>query len=234
MFRYLFLSLLVYANGSLAPRVPPPTIQEPVKPAIAGQIAGDFVRPGVLGLVPFFLPRQSSISDELPNPAAPAPEAVVYPDFAFSEIVVSTAEKYGVDWRLVAAVISAESNFNPRARSSRGARGLMQVVPATGRIFDVKAAELYDPAKNVEAGVQYLKLLHDRYNGNLEMVVAAYNTGEGAVDRHHGVPPYKVTRAFVKKVMGKYREHQDSAVQAKGTSRTRRTLLTENSGPGGR
>jgi hypothetical protein len=234
MFRHLFLSLLVYANGSAIQKAPaPPTVPESDRPAVVGTTTDEIPRPGLLGLVPYFLPDQPITGDALESPTDPDPEVAAFPDFAFSDIVVTTSEKYGVDWRLVAAVISAESSFNPRARSSKGARGLMQVMPRTAALYDVKPGELYNPRRNVEAGVRHLKMLQERYEGDLELAVAAYNTGEAAVDRHHGIPPYRVTRAFVKKVLSGYHERQDATLQAMGDggSGTGSTLLSRNSGP---
>jgi soluble lytic murein transglycosylase-like protein len=120
-------------------------------------------------------------------------------DFAFSDLVLSVARKHGVDWKLVAAVMKTESNFNPRARSPKGAQGLMQLMPQTAKLYSVTDA--YDPAQNVEAGVRHLKMLLQRYPGNLNLVLAAYNSGEKTVDRYRGIPPYAETRSYVKKVL---------------------------------
>ena len=122
----------------------------------------------------------------------------------YADMVYSIAAKYGVSWQLVASVMKHESNFRPRATSNRGARGLMQLTPRTASRYKVTANELYDPYKNIEAGVQHLRMLIDRYAGNLELAVAAYNTGEFAVDRHRGIPPFRTTRIFVKKVLSQY------------------------------
>jgi soluble lytic murein transglycosylase-like protein len=97
-----------------------------------------------------------------------------------------------------------ESNFKAKATSNRGARGLMQLTPRTASRYKVSAHELYDPYKNIDAGVQHLRMLIDRYSGNLELAIAAYNTGEFAVDRYRGIPPFRTTRAFVKKVLQQY------------------------------
>lgn len=120
-------------------------------------------------------------------------------DFAFSDLVLSVARKHGVDWKLVAAVMKTESNFNPRARSPKGAQGLMQLMPQTAKLYSVTDA--YDPVQNVEAGVRHLKMLLQRYPGNLDLVLAAYNSGEKTVDRYRGIPPYAETRSYVKKVL---------------------------------
>lgn len=125
-------------------------------------------------------------------------------DFAYAQLVLPVAAKYGLDWRLVAAVIQAESGFNPRAISPKGAVGLMQVMPGTAALYGFKRIELYDPAKNVEAGVRHLKMLDDRYSGDMRLILAAYNSGENAVDHYHGVPPFKATRQFVSRVLQNY------------------------------
>ena len=114
------------------------------------------------------------------------------------------AETYGVPAQLVRAVIQAESAGNPFAVSSKGAQGIMQLMPATSRRFDVR--DPMNPDQNIEGGVRYLSWLLDRYRGNTSLAVAAYNAGEGAVEKHGGVPPYRETRAYVRKVMGLSRE----------------------------
>ena len=122
----------------------------------------------------------------------------------YAEMVLTLAAKHGVSWQLVASLMKHESNFKSRATSSKGARGLMQLTPRTASRYQVSAHELYDPYKNMEAGIKHLRMLIDRYSGNLELAIAAYNTGEFAVDRHRGIPPFRTTRAFVKKVLKQY------------------------------
>lgn len=114
-------------------------------------------------------------------------------------IVESVAKGKGVDPRLVMAVIRVESGFNHKAVSNKNAMGLMQLIPDTAVRFNVKNA--FDVAQNVKGGVAYLKWLMDRYSGDLEKVLAAYNAGEGNVDRYKGIPPFKETREYVKKVL---------------------------------
>jgi soluble lytic murein transglycosylase-like protein len=129
------------------------------------------------------------------------------PKFAYSKLVLPLSEKYGMDWKLVAAVMAVESNYNPRVISEKGAVGLMQVLPSTARLYRISYEDLFIPRRNIEAGVLHLKMLHDRYDGDLPLVIAAYNSGEGAVDRYNGIPPYRHTKAFVKKVMARYQSH---------------------------
>lgn len=136
------------------------------------------------------------------------------PQFRYASLVLPLSEKYGMDWKLVAAVMAIESNYNPRAVSEKGAIGLMQLMPSTAALYRVSSKELFNPKKNIEAGVLHLKMLNDRYDGDLSRVIAAYNSGEGAVDRYNGVPPYRYTRAFVRRVMACYQSHVQNELQA--------------------
>ena len=118
------------------------------------------------------------------------------------KLVREAAERHRIDPALVRAVIETESNWNVGAVSRKGAVGLMQLIPTTAQRFGVN--DLYSPQQNVDAGVRYLKTLLERYNGNLELALAAYNAGEGAVDRAHGVPSFRETRNYVQKVQFAY------------------------------
>lgn len=124
----------------------------------------------------------------------------------FGDLIHEKAEKYDVDPALVAAVMEAESRFKSRARSHVGAKGLMQLMPRTGRWMGAK--NLYDPEQNVDAGVKYLKYLDERFDGNLKKTIAAYNAGEGTVRRYNGIPPYRETRTYVKKVLKNYEKRK--------------------------
>lgn len=120
-----------------------------------------------------------------------------------NELIKLTAERHRVDPELVRAVIRAESNGNPQAVSSKGALGLMQLMPGTAMELGVKDA--FSPQENMEAGVRYLQSLLQRYNGDLDRALAAYNAGAGAVDRARGVPRYRETQEYVKKITKSYR-----------------------------
>ena len=117
---------------------------------------------------------------------------------AFANEISHSAQKYGVDESIVRAIIHAESAFRPHVVSPKNAQGLMQLIPATAKRFGVRDA--FDPAQNIEGGVQYLAFLLKRYNNDLILTAAAYNAGEGAVARFKGVPPYKETKNYVVRV----------------------------------
>jgi hypothetical protein len=118
---------------------------------------------------------------------------------AFDDVIEREAKRWNVDASFVSALIRAESNFEPRAVSRKGARGLMQLMPATARRLSVRKP--FDPASNVRGGVQYLRELMDRYGSRPDLVLAAYNAGEGAVATYGGVPPYRETVAYVNRIM---------------------------------
>ena len=122
------------------------------------------------------------------------------PRTPWSAEIFAAARRHGLNPRLVAAVVRAESAFDPRAVSNRGARGLMQLMPATGRRFGLRTYELFDPVKNLDAGARYLAWLADRFDDDLARILAGYHAGEGAVDRFDGVPPYRDTRRYIRSV----------------------------------
>jgi soluble lytic murein transglycosylase-like protein len=118
------------------------------------------------------------------------------------KLVKEAAERHNVDPALVRAVIETESNWNPSAYSRKGAGGLMQLIPSTAQRYG--ANDVFNPQQNIDAGVSHLKWLLERYNGNLDLALAAYNAGEGAVDRAHGIPAFRETRNYVQKVQDAY------------------------------
>jgi soluble lytic murein transglycosylase-like protein len=124
------------------------------------------------------------------------------PTGLYSEQIRREAGRYGLDPNLVEAVIATESNFNPWAVSSKGARGLMQLMPSTARRFGVK--NIHDPSENIQGGVQYLRYLLDLFGGDLVLTLAAYNAGEGVVQNLGRVPNYQETRQYVDRVLARY------------------------------
>jgi hypothetical protein len=119
------------------------------------------------------------------------------------ELVFALAPEYQVNPKLAIAVIKAESAFNINARSSKNALGLMQLIPATAARFNVKNA--FDPVQNIRGGLAYLRWLLAYFRGDVALVAAGYNAGEGAVDKYHGVPPYKETQGYVKIILSLFR-----------------------------
>ncbi|HTM09375.1 MAG TPA: lytic transglycosylase domain-containing protein [Verrucomicrobiae bacterium] len=118
----------------------------------------------------------------------------------YDDLISASSERYGVDPALVRAVVKAESNFNEVARSRKGAQGLMQLMPETARLYNI--ADAFNPSENIEAGVQHLRLLIDRYRGDLQLALAAYNAGIQAVEKYGGIPPFAETKEYVKRVLG--------------------------------
>jgi hypothetical protein len=128
-------------------------------------------------------------------------------EIPFGSLIYREAKKNNLRPELVAAVVQAESRFKPTARSGAGAIGLMQLVPRTGRWMG--ARDLTNPQQNIAAGTKYLKYLHERFDGNETNVIAAYNAGEGNVKRFGGIPPFRETRNYVRKVRGFEQELRD-------------------------
>lgn len=127
---------------------------------------------------------------------------------AYDDLIRRIAAEHEVDFALVKAIIHAESAFNPYAKSTKGALGLMQVLPETARRHGVE--DVHDPARNIEAGVRYIKHLSRLFNNRNHLVIAAYNAGENAVIRHRGIPPYPETQLYVRKVLRFKREYAKS------------------------
>jgi soluble lytic murein transglycosylase-like protein len=118
----------------------------------------------------------------------------------FNEIIDYAARKYNINSSIIKSVIKAESNFNPNAVSSAGAQGLMQLMPGTAKLLGV--TDSFDPAQNIDGGVKYLRDMLDKFGGNLELALAAYNAGPGNVTKYGGIPPFTETQNYVKKIMG--------------------------------
>jgi soluble lytic murein transglycosylase-like protein len=130
-------------------------------------------------------------------------EVAVPPGGDLRQAAALAARRHGLNPDLVIAVVSVESGFKPQAVSPKGAQGLMQLMPRTAESLGV--VDAFDPEQNLDAGVRHLGQLIAQYDGDVERALAAYNAGEGAVHRHNGIPPYRETRAYVKKVLERYR-----------------------------
>lgn len=137
----------------------------------------------------------------------------------FDDHVQAAAREHGVDAALIHAVISAESGYNQFARSPKGARGLMQLIPETGARYG--ATNLLDARQNINAGTRYLKDLMGMFGNDMRLALAAYNAGEGAVMRYGNIPPYQETRQYVPKVLAYYKRY--SKPGSSGTIHIRRT-----------
>jgi len=123
----------------------------------------------------------------------------------YDYIFEKAGKKYGVDPALLKAIARVESNFNPWAISHKGAIGMMQIIPSTGKIL--KVSNLFSPVENIFAGARYLRKLIDMF-GDLKLALAAYNAGPGAVKKYHGIPPYRETRKFIRFVLRYYRVYK--------------------------
>lgn len=118
----------------------------------------------------------------------------------YADAIAGAADRNALDRALLAAVAKVESNFKPFAISPRGAAGILQLMPQTAKRFGVK--NVFDATQNIDGGARYLRWLLDRFNGRVDLALAGYNAGEGAVDRHHGVPPFAETEWYLYKVLG--------------------------------
>jgi soluble lytic murein transglycosylase len=137
-------------------------------------------------------------------------------------MVATFAARHQLDPKLVHAVIRAESGYNPRAVSSKGAIGLMQLMPATARELDV--GDPFNPAQNIDGGTRYLKRMLDRFQGSLELALAGYNAGPEAVRRFGGVPPFTETRAYVERVLRDYHDDTTFTLTRRGAARLGRQV----------
>jgi hypothetical protein len=151
-------------------------------------------------IVPDEVPHPDPVESEPARTLSQAERGAGLKVTPYTDLIVNTAQAYGVDPILVQALVQVESNYQPRARSSKGAVGLMQLMPSVVKEYGVRNA--YDPKANVEAGVQKLKALLEKYGTQgVNLALAAYNAGEGAVARFNGIPPYRETQSYVTRIL---------------------------------
>ncbi len=147
------------------------------------------------------------VAEPLPEPPPPSfdprfDSVHQPPSTPFGAEIFAAARKHDLNPTLVAAVVRAESAFDAGAVSIKGAQGLMQLMPATASRFGLGPGEAFEPERNLEAGTRYLSWLLDRFDGEITYALAAYNSGEGTVDRYGGVPPYRETRNYLRRIFG--------------------------------
>ena len=212
MRRFAILALAVAAGAMFVPaaRADYAVLKSGVRLHITGyETSGDRVRLTMTG-GSVEIPNDELVSVEPEDTfeAIPVPKAS---DAPFGDFIRAAAEKNGVDEKLIRRVIAAESNFNPKAVSRKQAQGLMQLLPETAAQYSVK--NVFDPAQNIEGGTHYLKDLLQKYGGNVELALAAYNAGPDVVLRYGGVPPFAETRNYVKKITSEMAKASPTAIQ---------------------
>jgi hypothetical protein len=161
----------------------------------------------ILTMIPGYIAaRVTGVSESVTDvhesaPSSPRIDFYIRTDFHIrvESDIRELATRYGLSEDLIAAIIEAESEFNPRAESCRGARGLMQLMPPTAATLGVR--EPFDPRENIEGGVRHLRAMMDRFKNNLPLALAAYNAGERAVIYYRGVPPFRETRQYVNRIL---------------------------------
>ncbi len=176
--------------------------------AVAGEVSSYLASPPEANPADSKVSANANVADQTPRKSAPAAGDPFPINFGrrpacaadIDRYINEAAARHHVDPNLVRALIKVESNFNPRAVSNKGAMGLMQLMPGTARQYDV--TNPFDAAQNVNAGVRHLKGLLDNFRGDVSLTLAAYNAGQGAVERNGGIPPYAETRNYVRRITG--------------------------------
>ena len=157
-------------------------------------------------------------AESLPMTAGDSLDGFTTGDLKIDSYIVESGKRHGVDPVLLYATMHQESSFKPRAMSNKGARGLMQLMPATAARFGV--TNIWDPRQNIDAGAHYMRFLLDRFGGDVRLALAGYNAGEGAVDKYQGVPPYRETRDYVRRIGERYNLMRNAEVARVAIPRT--------------
>lgn len=152
------------------------------------------------------LPERSPMLADLQPASSPPLLSKRRSENAYDNIIMEAARRHDVHPALIKAIIKAESSYNPRAVSKKGARGLMQLMPGTARAMGVKNS--FNPRHNIHGGTKYFKHLLDEFGGNIRLALAAYNAGIQKVRKYGSIPPYKATRSYIRKVISYYREYR--------------------------
>lgn len=181
---------------------PLPTMEVPRRPSgpcarVSRELLGFVIV--VLTIVPAYAASRLTSPPVAPPEVAALSSLGAQSDWDLDSHIRDVAARYRVPERLVVAIIEVESEFDPQAVSRRGARGLMQLMPATAEILGVN--DPFDPRENIEAGVRHLRGLMNHFNNNLPLALAAYNAGAGAVAKNRGIPPYRETRQYVSRIL---------------------------------
>ena len=190
----LWLTVVAIVMGVLMP-----FIYEEPKTTLVAAIEPDIGQPEISP------PLQENLLQSNPDQAFP----IISRNSAerlFQPIVIKAANRHNVDPAMVMAIIMAESSYNPKAISKKGARGLMQLMPNTARSLGVK--DSFNPEHNINAGVRYFKKLLNQFEGDVELALAAYNAGSRKVREHRGIPPFGATKVYVKKVIKYYKYYK--------------------------
>ena len=162
------------------------------------------------------IPAEEVVAIEREERFAHEPQASPDAKSPYGELIRASAKRYGVDADLVASVIAAESNFDPKAVSRKNARGLMQLLPETARRLGVR--NIFDPKENIDAGTRYLSALLAQYQNNLPLALAAYNAGPVRVKQYGRVPPYRETVTYVKRIQAEYSRRKSGQATAQPSS----------------